>query len=376
MSKESDDKIDEDEANVVLKGFVLSWSIPSRAYLQDWLRLETEEEVRVREVVELFPEDIFRELAAIRRNFYKVAEGLVLPAYGIKLLPTEGLPKLKELIAKTSKRLQELDTRIEEALKSDYHEKAVDYYTETAEASPKKVSKISGRFGVSMIPLRIDAFTWDTFLTDEMKRQLDSIDYEYKRRREINEQSMAEMRDERRLIEAKLKDAETMIENAESEVAKAYEPMTLPVDVTTMRVQKKELEAKIKEMKKQETKLQRKINRLQTDQVNDRQSFQRSARWARDMTEETRKQVSFDVKRLWTQNLQDLVKRAIDTFDLSKKRQIKSLKYVKTSAEETQRRIWSLQPDSNLVKKYEKFLGLVVRAINGEPVKEEFEVFS
>lgn len=378
-SKEKEkEKAKEQEREVmILKGLVVDWTLPSHATLQDWLRQDNPE-IRIREVVDLFPEEIFRELETTRRGFYRQVHRHIIPAYSLKLLPFEDLPKIQKAIEETREKLATLDNMIEDAMNSKYHKRASEYYKNTSGLNPKAVSNLSNRFFVTMIPLRLDAYAWDELLTDEMKDQKKRLMARYERERSDLQGKLKDIRkkiqDAKEILNVKKED----IKNAEKDLEEAYEPMKIPVDVATLRIEKKELNDRIKDLKYLEKDLTRKINRLEQKKSNTDQNFERSYAFARRETEQTEKAISYDVQKLWTDTLEDLVRKSIDAYELpttGSKTKKTSWTSMKEIAEKTLERIWSVQPTSKLIPKYEKFMGLINEALEGKEVKEALEGF-
>jgi len=351
------------EEPVILKGLVVDWSLPSKAALQDWLGRETQEGVRVREVVELLPIEVFQELDALRRSFDRRAEDIIVRAYSLKILPLKDLPEFQALIDSTRERLGKLDIMIEEALKSRYTALAAKYYEETADRTPKKVGKVSGRFGVLMMPLRIDPLVWDEYLSEELKAQVEKAEADYKAAKETLDSQLGEVRGE---LERTRKD----LEASKAEVEKATEGVSLPFDVATMRIQRKELESRVKDLQAQERELQRRVERLQRERSDESRSVQASTAWAQERTRETERAISFDVRQLWATTLQELAKKALDALDLEEAKRKRPLETVERHARETLERIWSLQPNSMYARSYE----LLIAALGKPPVQARTEL--
>lgn len=360
-----DKEASEEEAVIPLKGLVVNWSLPSRATLQDWLRLD-HPEIRIREVVELFPEEVFKELDTIRRGFYRAVERLIVPAYTLKLLPIDSLPKLHDAIDKTRVRLKGLDVMIEEAAKSEYFAKAKKYYEETAGQSPRITSEVAGRFSVMMIPLRLDPIVWDEFLTEEMKVQQERMDRRFDDDKAFYDKRLeglkAELESQVKVLEVKQAD----VAAAEAEVEEAFGGVTASVDIVALRAQRAELQEAVKGLKAQVREGQRSLERIQRDRKESTQNFQRSARWARRETEATERAMTFDVKKLWMDTLEGLAKKAVESFELSDKKRRKVLATTLETAQATVDRIYSLQPGSFLIKSYERLIEALGQALSGD----------
>jgi len=365
---------DQSEA-MILKGLVVNWTLPSKATLQDWLKQDNPD-IRIREIVELFPEEIFKDLEAIRRGFYRHVQMLVLPAYSLKLLPFDSLPKIQITIENTRENLKVLDKKIEEALNSDYYKKASQYYKNTSGLNPKSVSNLSERFTVMMIPLRLDSFVWEDFLTEEMEKQKKRITEVYNRDKAVLESSLLS-------IHKKISDAQKTLDVKQKDILKAdevldeiYEPVKLPVDVATLRIEKKELQNEIKDLRYIEKRLKRERDKLESQKRNNFQNLDGARTWARQETKNTEKAISFDVKKLWNTTLEDLIRKSVDSLEALKiPILLKALETIKEAAEDTLERIWSVQPTSKLIPKYEKFIGILVEALNGKDVKASLEGF-
>jgi len=371
MNKKKESKEPE---SMIMKGMVINWNLPSKATLQDWLRVDNPE-IRIREIVELFPEEIFRDLEAIRRDFYRKVMRLVLPAYGLKLLPFEDLPKVKDAIEHTKKSLIELDKKIKKALKSDYYEKATNYYHEVAGQKPREFRGLAHRFTTMMMPLRLDPFVWDEFLSNELQKQKDRLKQRYQTQRisldKNLERIQKEVNEANIMLNVKMKD----IKEADKVLDEIYEPVKIPVDVATLKIERQELKDRIKELKYQERDLKRKLEKLERSKQNSNQNFGRAYTWAREETEKTDKAIKFDVKRLWASNLEELVRSALESLELEGKAKKKKLENLKADADKTLERIWSIQPKSRLIAKYEKFISLIVKALEGSTIKKDLEGF-
>jgi len=185
-------KVEEKEP-ILIQGLVVDWNLPSKGLLVDWLS-KVVEDVRLKEVVELFPKEIFDELETIRRTFYYRVEKLTIPAYSLKLLPVEALPEFQEAVEDTRRRFQELDKKIKAALESEYAKKAMEYYVRVAERRPRVVESISNRFQVFLMPLKIDRVLWNEFLNDYMKEDMERIKQNFTRMKEEFENQLSEIR--------------------------------------------------------------------------------------------------------------------------------------------------------------------------------------
>jgi len=351
-----------------MKGLVVDWQMPSRALFQDWLRLENGSDVRIREVVELLPEEIFRELDTIRRTFYKRVERLVIHAYSLKLLPIEDLPKLKAAIEHARKRLKQLDRQIKQATKTEYFKKATEYYRQTANKDPRRIFTTEGRFTVLMMPLQINALVWEQFLTDEMKQKRAALRARYRQEKKQLENQLGD-------IKQSLASARNDLERAEVDVAEAYEGIMVPMDLAKMKIEKKEIEGKIKDLKSQERNLQNKINRLNLNRREENRQWRTAANWAVRETEKTQDAIRFDVQKLWRSQLEQLIRDAIDTYEMEPRFYKQRFSRLKRSAEQVLERIWSVQPGNKLIPKYEDVSGLLALAVDGQNIKSQLEVY-
>lgn len=361
---------DEDNEKIIsLRGMVVDYSMPSRAVLVDWLKKEIND-VRLKEVVELFPKEIFNELETIRRQFYYRMEVLTVPAYSLKILPMDALPKFQKVIQQTKKRFEKLDEEIKKALKDRYTKKAIDYYQDHG-SKARIVSSISHRFSVLMMPFRIDALIWQEFLDESLQRQLDAIHKRYENRKKDLENNLEK-------IQGQLDETKKDLERSSDDVAKAYEGMTLPVDVATLRIERKELQGKVKGLKYQMKKLQREINSLEWKKKDEVTTYQSSSRWAYRQTQETEKRISFDATKLYQDQLENMVRNALETFDLDAKNRNRTLTNYVEAAKKTWDRIMSLMPTSRLGTLYEKSIIAMKKALDGklEDAKKELEELS
>ncbi|MFQ6076645.1 MAG: hypothetical protein ACE5Z5_11015 [Candidatus Bathyarchaeia archaeon] len=365
------------EESISLRGLVVDWNLPSKAILVDWLK-QTVEEVRVKEVVELFPKEIFDELETIRRTFYYNLEKLTIPAYSLKLLPVEALPKFQGVIKTTRARLQKLDHDIQAALESEYTKKATKYYTQHADRRARLVESISHRFQVFMMPLRLDRILWDEFLSESMQKELERIRERYERERTSLEAQLESIREQ---IESAVKELEARrkdLADAEAEVEKVYEGVKIPYDIALLRVQKSELQGKVKDLKARARELQMKIQRLEREQREREAGFGRATVWARRQTEETQRRIRFDTRRVWEQEIEDFVREALDSLEETPKVRDRILRKLERAAKASLDRIYSVMPTSRLVKAYEKFITAVKEALEGkiELAKEKLEGLS
>lgn len=360
MSDEEESKVDEEEQSIPLQGIVVDWQLPSKASLQDWLRKETEDDIRIREIVELLPKEVFQELEATRRNFYRNAERIIIRAYSLKLLPTEALPDFQELIEKTKKRLEALDVKIKKAIESEYHKKAVKYFEAVSRDTARRMGSVSGRMYVVMLPLRIDSILWDTFLTDEMKKEQDRQDKQFEKRQTQLNKRLTDIVNSIEDSQGQLEGYQRDIDDAEKVVEKAYESMTVPVDVATLKVERKKLNSQVRTLRAQERELRGKLDRLQRDRQTSQANYENATRWARRQQEETERTIRFDTRRLWADTLEQLAKDVLDALESNDMKLIKkTLSRVKQSAETTLSRIWSVQPGSMLTNSYERFIASV-----------------
>jgi len=355
---------EKDEA-ITLQGFVVDWNLPSKAVLVDWLRQEVDE-VRLKEVVELFPKEVFDELETIRRTFYYQLEKLTIPAYSLKLLPVDALPKFQEVIETTRKRLERLDEKIQEALRSDYHRKATEFYARRAERRARVIDRISGRFNVFMMPLRLDRVLWDEFLSESMKRELDRIRERYEHERSTLQGKLEAIQERIKQAVRELEARKRDLAEAEAEVEKAYEGVKLPVDIALLRVQKKELAGKVKDLKAKARELQLKIQRLEREQREREANMGRATVWARRQTEETERRIRFDARRVWEQEIEGLVREALDALEEIPKIRDRVLRKLERVAKRSLDRIYSVMPTSRLIKTYENFIAVIKIALEGK----------
>lgn len=348
----------------IMHGLVVQWSLPSRSTLVDWIS-ETVEGVRVKEVVELFPKDVFDDLENIRRTFYYRVEKLTIPAYSLRILPAEALPKFQEVVEETRAALKRLDERIAEALKSDYTQKAVGYFMRKAEAKPRIVEGVSGRFNVLMMPLRIDRVLWDEFLNETMKRELERAKTTYEAERARLEEMLASVRREidEALRELEVKRRELM--EAEEEVARAYEGVKAPFDVALLRTEKAELESKVKDLKAKARELELKIQRLEREQREREQSFASARVWAGQQTEQTERRIRFDAWAVLNQQLRELVEEGLRTIEEPSNVRAREFKRLENVARNAMERVRSVMPASRTAEYYERVYNAIREGASG-----------
>jgi len=366
MTNEKSEESQQDQF-VSLNGFVVDYSLPSRTVLVDWIRKEVDE-VRLKEVVELFPKEIFDELEAIRRLFYYKLVALTVPAYTLKILPFDALAKFQGAIEQAKKRLKALDVMIVKAIETTYSKKARSYYQEAGNGKPRIVNNISHRFTVSVMPLQIDRFVWREFLDESLEKQLDAIHRKYDARKQ-------ELKEEIEGIQAKIFVAQADLKRSKQDVAKAYEGLTVPMDLATMKIEWKELKGQINDLKYSIQKLKQQINRLELKKSRDVASFERSSRWVRSQTEETEKRITFDTKKLYQDQLEKMVRDALNLLPRRKGIRNKGLKGRIRMALDSRNRVVSLMPTSRLGNLFEKVIIAMKEALNGnlEAAKKQLE---
>ncbi|MEM2779230.1 MAG: hypothetical protein QXH00_11135 [Candidatus Jordarchaeales archaeon] len=370
LEKESERKVEP----FIMQGLVVEWSLPSKSSLVDWIS-ETVEDVRVKEVVELFPKEIFDELENIRRTFYYRVEKLTIPAYSLKILPAEALPKFKEVVEETRAALVRLDEKIKEALKSEYTQKAVSYFTRKAEGKPRLVEGVSGRFNIFMMPLRVDRVLWDEFLNETMRREMERAREAYiseKARLEDELKAVkAEIEEQRRRLEA----ARRELEEAEAEVAKAYEGVTAPVDVALLRVQKAELEAKVKDLRAKARDLELKVQRLEREHREREANFNSARIWAGRQTEQTERRVRFDAWAVLNQQLRELVEEGLRVLDEPSNIRLREFKRLENVARNAMERVRSVMPASRMAEYYERLFIAMKEGASGrcDEAKKQLE---
>lgn len=353
--------------SMITRGLVVNCSLPSRSILQDGIRKQ-EGEVRYAEIIDLFPQEIFTELETIRRFFYRKLEGMVLPAYSIKLLPFDELPKFKQVIEKTKAALIVLDAKVEAALQSAYHKKATKFFKKTSNGhKPRTFTELSKRMQVSMMPLRLDPFVWQQFLTEEMQNQEARIKARYTAQKERLD---ADLKQTREAYRTALKD----LQKANEDLDTAYETQTVPLNLATMKIELKEIKDRIKDLTYQEKDLKRKLNRLNQNRERETSSRREAYVWATERTEETEKAIAFDVKKLWADQLEDLVRRSLEAYEVPKQLNTRLQKILK-AAEELQERIITVKPGSVLVNKLINFINIISLGLEGKAIKEKLEVF-
>jgi len=365
------------EESIALRGLVVDWNLPSKAILVDWLKQEIDE-VRLKEVVELFPKEIFDELETIRRTFYYNLEKLTIPAYSLKLLPVDGLPKFQQVIEATRKRLEKLDEKIQEALASEYTKRATEFYQKRADRRARLIERISHRFQIFMMPLRLDRVLWDEFLSESMKRELDRIHKSYERERASLQDQLKAIRSRIDQTVKELEARKRELAQAEAEVEKAYEGVKLPIDIALLRIQKSELTSRVKNLKAKARELQLKIQRLEREQRERESGISRATLWARRQTEQTDRRIRFDTRRVWEQEIEDLVREALDSLEEVPKIRDRVLRKLERSAKKSLDRIYSVMPTSRLIKAYERFIQAVKDALAGqlEEAKDQLESLS
>ncbi len=365
----------EREEAFIMKGLVVEWTLPSKATLVDWIS-EVVEDVRVKEVVELFPKEIFVALENIRRVFYYKVEKLTVPAYSLKILPAEALPRFQEAVEETRKALEKLDAQIQDALKSEYTQKAISYYLRKAEAKPRIVESLSKRFQVFMIPLKIDRVLWTEFLDETMRAEMERARGAYMEEKRKLEEELANIRREIDEAGKVLEERRKELAEAEEQVAKAYEGVTLPFDLALLRTQKAELEAKVKDLRAKARDLELKIQRLEREQREREERYSSAAVWARQQTENTERRMRFDAYAVLNQQLRDLIDeglRVMEEEDASvRKRELKRLEKVSRAALE---RVRSIMPGSRMASCYEVVYDAFREAVEGnmEEAKSRLE---
>jgi hypothetical protein len=356
-------RIVESDEQIILSGLVVDWTLPSRSALVDWIS-QNVEDVRVKELVELFPKEVFDELENLRRIFYYRLQDLTIPAFGLRILPMSSLPKFQKVVELTKQALEQLDEKIREALKSEYTQKAIEYYIRMAESKPRLVDGISKRFTVALIPLRIDKLFWDEFLNEQMQREMARIREQYDKEKKKLEEQLDSIRQELELSSKRLEGARRDLADAEAEVEKAYEGVKAPVDVALLRVEKSELENKVRELRAKATDLQHKIQQLEREQ-RERESGVTSARvWAGQQTEETSRRLTFDAYAILTQQLRDLIDDVLRVLE-EKTAPAKELERLKTVAQQAMERARSLMPGSTLANTYETVYVSITDALQG-----------
>lgn len=201
--KEAERKAEEAKPNseeevITLSGLVVDWDIPSRSALMDWFRRGVED-VRVKEVVELFPEEVCARLETARRWFYSEVEKLTIQAYSLHILPLSRLAEFQDTVERMRRRLREVDAMMKQALDDAYTKRAVEYFLREGQRKPRIVESVSERFRVTLMPLRIDRQAWleqlDGQLKEELRRleeyyakRMEELEDEYRRRREMSEE--------------------------------------------------------------------------------------------------------------------------------------------------------------------------------------------
>lgn len=365
------------EESIALRGLVVDWNLPSKAILVDWLK-QTVDEVRLKEVVELFPKEVFDELEAIRRTFYYNLEKLTIPAYSLKLLPVDALPKFQKVIENTRNRLEKLDQEIQAALGSEYHKRATDFYAKRAERRARIIERISHRFEVFMMPLRLDRILWDEFLDESMQKELERIHERYERERKSLQEQQGSIREQIDLTVKELEARRRDLAEAEAEVEKAYEGVKVPYDLALLKVQKSELQSRVKDLKAKARQLQMKIQSLEREQRERESGFGRAQAWARRQTEETERRIRFDTRRVWEQEIEDFVREALDSLEEIPKMRDRTLRKLERAAKTSLDRIYSVMPTSRLIKAYERFIQAVKDALAGklEEAKNQLEGLS
>jgi hypothetical protein len=355
------------DQSIPLKGLVVEFNLPSRALFHDWVRRETTSEVRVSEIVELLPENIFRELDTIRRQFYKRVEPLIISAYTLKLLPVKDLPKLRAAVVHTRKRLKTLDRAIIKATKTDYFKKATQYYREQSNKDPKTAFLTEGRFRVSMIPLRLNALAWDTFLTDELKQKRAALSARYRK--------------EKKRLANQLDDTQTKLTTLQQEVAttreeliKNYGDLNLPVDLATMKIEKTELTQIVKNLEYRKMEIERKIKRLDQNRRYESRQWRTTTNWAIRQTEKTHDAIRFDVQKLWRSHYQQLIQDAKDTYEMDARYHKQRFTRIREKIDQLCDRIWSVQQSHALISQLRALEGLVVMAANGSNIQKQLEV--
>lgn len=349
---------------VLLQGLVVEWTLPSRESLVDWIR-STVEDVRVKEVVELFPKEIFDELESIRRSFYYKVEKLCIPAYSLKILPIEALPKFQEAVEEVRKALKGLDEKIKAAMKDEYTKKAVSYFVQKAEAKPRMVEGISGRFNVSMMPLRVDRLVWTEFLNDTLKKDLDRLNQIYQEEKARLFDELSQIRQQIEEAQKELEGKKSELAEAEEAVKQAYEPIAAPVDVALLRTEKAELESKIKSLRARARELEMRVQQLEREQQERQSRIASAYTWARQQTEQTERRIRFDAYAVFRQQLNELIAEALRVLEEDEKVRARELKRLITVTRNAMERVRSVMPASRMADYYERLLIAVKEGADG-----------
>jgi len=250
---------EEEKEAITISGLVVDWDLPSRSLLMDWFRRGVEE-VRVKEVVELFPEEVCARLETARRWFYAEVEKLTVQAYSLHILPLSRLAEFQEVVEKMRRRLREVDEMMKLALEDAYTRRAVDYFTKEGQRKPRIVESVSGRFHVKMMPLKIDRRAWEELLEGQLKEELRRLEEHYaKRMEELEEEYMRR-----------------------------------------------------REMSEEQ--LRRYLEGLREELQRRREELQRAASWARGVTGETAQRVRFDAVRLLVSEVREALSAALEAF--------------------------------------------------------------
>jgi len=355
----------EEREAVVIRGLIVDVNLPSRDVLTDWTRF-MDEDVRLKEVVELFPEEIYKTLESIRRGFYYHLERLTIPAYTLKVLPFSSLPAFQRIVEETRARFNKLDEMIIRSLESAYTKRAVEYFKTKWESKPRLTSRVSNRFRVSLIPLKLDRILWDEFLNETMKKELERIRRSYETRKQILEKKLSNVKEQIKRGTAEMERLKSELKMAREEVDKAYEERRLPYDVGMLKLEKADLKKKITNLRAKARELQDKIIRLEREREARETRFANAIGWTQRETRETEKRIRIDASRLWQEDLEALIGDALNALEEQEPIRSRELRKLERNARTSLERLGSAMPGSTLITSYEKFLIAVKDAQEGK----------
>lgn len=304
-----------------LSGLVVEFDLPSKAALEDWLRRE-EGGLRLREVVELYPREIFKELEAIRRYFYLKLGEITVPCYSLRLLPMSNVEALRQLVERTRRELEELDRKIEGAVEDAYTRRAVEYFMAKGKR-PRLGPQLASRFSVSLMPLRISRSAWEELLDSQLREELARMEEEARRRREALEGKVKEVEWELRNSEERLRQLEERERQLKAQLEEMLEAPMAEERLKELQRQRRDLEAEVEYLESQRKELSWQVERLNRELEARRSSMVQAAGWAREAARQTAEKVSFDAAKLMIGELRSLAEEAVKAIEEEDPRSLK-----------------------------------------------------
>jgi hypothetical protein len=356
--------------SIPLKGLVVDWKLPSRALFREWVNVEDNTiDINYSEVIETFPQDIFRELETIRRTFYKRVHPIIMYAYTLKLLSVDDLPKFHDAVEATRKRLEQFDKTVEHATNSDYYKAARQYLNEKHGRGPKIIINTSKRFSVMLMPFRLDSLVWDQFLTDEMKAKKAALSAQFRQSKKQLTEALAK-------IENQLQAIEVEKSNAKAELIEAYGNANLPFDVATLKIERQDLTQQVKDLEYKKKDIQRQINRLDQNRKQENRRWRRTSNWTIRQAEKTQDEIHFDLFRAWREIKEQLKHDGIDTYDMDPRFHTQRFIRLRDTAITAKERIYTVQPAHSSIRGFTTLIELFTKAIEGHNIKKELEEYN